>query len=253
MSQQMLEKAQAAVTRATDALTRALIEGADTAGARRALADALERQADIERKLAAAETPAADPADDAAVAAEAQALVQTARSEALLRIAAHVPAPPTLPELPVAVAETLARARRADAAQRERISGWQAHADKLEQRLSEVRQRRAGIVQRRAEGDVRDDDAQQLALADADIAGLLELVDHHQGAKPAEPAAEAAALVSWQAAVADSERQALLAYGAKLQSSLLAVGAALARSAVSTDQRLRLDREIARVAQTGIF
>ncbi|MFE8034635.1 hypothetical protein AB6N21_002627, partial [Thiohalocapsa marina] len=79
MTDQLLQKAQAAVQRATDALNKALVEGQDTAGARRALQDALARQSEIETKLAAAEAPAADPADDAAVAAEAEAMVQAAR------------------------------------------------------------------------------------------------------------------------------------------------------------------------------
>src|SRR5215207_7509189 len=92
------------------------------------------------------------------------------------------------------------------------LASAQAARDAVASRLAQAQQRQREIGGRRAEGDLRDDDVQELGVLAADISGLEDLLSRRDAEVEAARAAvapAAAALSSAKHQLARAEAQAL--------------------------------------------
>jgi DNA repair exonuclease SbcCD ATPase subunit len=180
--------AQANLTAAQNALDEALETGKDTAHLRATRDTA---RAEVERLEAVenareAETRARDAAE---IRRQTNALVEKALSElreALTQVRT-LPDPPE-PALSPDPALRLILARRASAGHTAKVEAHAKRVRSMYDRLNDREGERADIVERGAAGDCRDGDEPALALLDADIEGLRDLIARTALDKPGEDA-----------------------------------------------------------------
>ncbi|MBK1720500.1 hypothetical protein [Thiocystis violacea] len=125
--------------------------------------------------------------------------------------------------MPVALAVPLVRARLNQRAYEADIAEHRAHGERIQTRLDDLRARRVALLERRMAGDERPKDAAELALIEADQAGLSRLLDEHRAQLPAEPADLRQLEANWRRACQDIEGRALNALAGQLQQHTIVV------------------------------
>ncbi len=245
-----IERAEAAVARARDSLDVALTEGGDTHAARERLEAAEARLRDLLAMSAApAEEVGASDLEDAAAE-----LVREATADLMGKLSAFQVPAPTPPEIPVNLALAVVQARQADEQDRAAIEDHQAKGDHLRERLSAVQAKREALLARRLGGTEEDSDAATLALLDADVRGLADLLHRHDALRPADPHHSAAALVHWTAATRLAFLSSLKTHAEALQQAMLAAAKELSQQAgADTHLRLKPAPALAVAVKIGVF
>jgi hypothetical protein len=119
------------------------------------------------------------------------------------------------------------------------LASAQAARDAVASRLAQAQQRQREIGGRRAEGDVRDDDVQELAVLAADISGLQDLLSR----RDAEVEAARAAVAPTAAALSTAKFQLARAEAQALEAGLLSRAEEAARVLTEALQQLRKVRD----------
>ena len=202
--------AQQRLARAQAALNTALAAGGDTTQARSQVAAA---QADVDRLVQAEQASAEQRAAETAAGIHQQAgdAVQSATAALQREIDAFVAVPAPTVELSTAglIALGHARNRLAEALEVEAAARQAVH--ELQGRAADITAKRNAVMARRVAGDAKATDAAEVALFDADLAGLQDLIERarQQAEGPAQAVAQARADVAGaEAAVAADTAQA---------------------------------------------
>lgn len=218
---ELLAKAESQVAIAQTRLDDALAAGsADTPRLREALDAAKARVEELRGIHALAAAEAAAKAREArreraqAMAAEVRAGVQ-AEVDGLLALPT-VTAPTPSPDQ----AELLLLAEEVDQAAAQAREDHGARIKALETRRADLQAERQAMVDRRLLGDQRPEDAATLALLDADLAGLTDLIARVKAEEPAASRQAAGWLPAWRSETAAARRQGVAAACVALDDAL---------------------------------
>lgn len=205
-----LDAARTRLSRAQHALHEILSAGGNTAEARARVEVA---QADRDRLTEAENAAAGQLAAKAAasIQREAEVAVQAARQALQREIDAFVAVPAPTVELATAHLTALGHARERLAGALEVESTARQAVNELQGRAADITAKRNAVMARRVGGSASSTDAGTVALYDADLAGLQELIERarQQADGPVQAAIQArAAVASCEAAVSADAAQA---------------------------------------------
>ncbi|ADC62641.1 hypothetical protein [Allochromatium vinosum] len=236
----LLEKARTQAETAHHRLCEALLSGEDTTAARRALIEAEARLAELSREST---RTGPDPEIEAAIQAEAAALVAETAEAIAARVNAFSPYPRPEPvELPLSLAVALVRARHQHALVEADLTEHRAKEQRIQTRLDDLAARRAGLMARRLDGDERPEDAAELALIEADARALEQMLAAHRATRPTEPRHDLHHREAhWRQTCNEAEGHALRALAERLQQHTITLA----------ERLVDFNREI-RVAPGGI-
>lgn len=253
-----IETAKAQIDDAQEELDTALAEGTNATAARQRLALAQQELAKLEA-AAAEESAARDASRHADLEREADATVAAAiraiEEEAGGFLRLEVPAV----TLPAGIVGAILDARERHAVAQGAYQAAQARIESLEHRRQALQAERAGIVSRRAQGDHKDNDGQQLELLAADAEGLTDLIERESEKLPSAPTKLHEAVVhydrQWEEAVREARVSTLLAIVHQLESRLMETASHLNRIAPVgvTGGRWKPSAQLQSGVRTGIW
>lgn len=258
MTTPLLEKARAQAETAHARLREALLAGEDTTSARRALTEAEAKLVELARESTSV---GPDPEIEAAIQAEAAALVAETAEAIAARVNAFSPYPRPEPiEIPINAALAYVRALRRHAAFESDLAEHRAREQRIQTRLDDLAARREALVVRRMEGDERAEDAAALALIEADRRALEQMLAEHRATRPAETPDQRRAAENWRTTCNEAEGHALRALGEQLQQHAIVIAERLVDfnreirvAPGGIGYRMRVDARLREAAARGVW
>ena len=218
---ELLTKAEAQSQIARDRLDAALASGeGDTQALRESLAVAQARveelrAIDVVAAIKAEAQRAEARRQQAMTMAEEERVKLQAEIDALLALA-PVSAPTPNPESVI----SLLAGRERDEQSRQALAAHQERLGHLEARKIELEAKRQALIDRRLLGDQRQDDARDLELMNADLAGLVDLITRTQAEAPTVTREAEGWERHWREEIANARRRAIAATCTALDSAL---------------------------------